>query len=231
MMFNRAAQDAEQGAFEDPDEVATTYGLGPGESNALTRRSLQSRKQIESNWVVAQHAADTLNKHSHLKNEIIPQAQKAVNDLGWAVLPSTREQKAQAQGVLKNAQDAVTALYPLVCNFNKQPRLGELISFDPDQNAYVPAIAPPSWKSSTPMPPPADSQSPAGYVQTSGNTGWYKPAAAPGVAPAQTSGTGNTGRKYSPWVYNRVNELNGQGLDPATALNRALGEEKAMFGQ
>lgn len=235
--FNAAAQDASQGRFDDPDHVLSMYPtLTEPEANVMASRSNDARQQIQAQHDIATHAADTLNKWNFLTKQQ-KAAQEAVGSTHWW----QGDAKADAAGKLKDVTSQLSQIGPVAARLQADKRISSLVNYDPDSDAYVPAIPTQPWmKSSSPatgtggapstgtgqpkqprqMPIPL----PGGNAPDNATGAWGSPS------PSQTQATGTNGYtpKHSPYVYNRVNELVGKGMNPMAAKAQALQEDSAL---
>lgn len=242
LRWSQAVAGADQGQFNDYEHVATIFpDLTEGEKNVLADESQRARANIEASYDRASHAAATLNRHMELNNRVIPTLTDFINKNSSRFLPDSDEVKSARQQ-LKEAQDADKTVAPIATRIQNDKVLGPMISFDPDNGAYIPAVPTPSWRTN----PSQTQTAPPGFQPTTGRLNgqqWFRPtlpAGAPATStqapttPAPAAGTASNGqpaRKYSPWIYDRVNEIVGSNpnVQPAAALQQALREEGALF--
>jgi len=245
--FVAAAQDAERGMFDSPQHVSQLYpALSPAEANLMYQRSAAVRPSVEAQYRTAENARSLLNAYDAtnmqlLPNYVDPTGRPTIAPVHWFDSQQTVAQKQQHNAALlmRNRLDQ-TGIIP---NLRKSP----LLSYDAESGQWQNNVPQPRWfpTGGTPTPTGPSTEAPMGWQPTTGG-GWLKPvlpagppAPSPGrnityISPPQvpgSSGMGNpmTQRKYTPFVYNRVNELvNRMGMDPSAALRQAQAEDQAL---
>lgn len=223
LMWSRAVSSADQGSFESPEHIKRLFpDFSPAEAQVLADHSQQARQSIESNYDFAARAADTLNKHLDLTTRVIPAAKEYIKQNSYKLLPDSDEVKAKRKQ-LEDATKASETIGPIATRIQNDKKLGELISFDPSSEAYVPSAPAPKWRNGAPA---ASAEAPLGWTPTSGGR-TFKPvlpnAASVGAVPAQVATPGYSPR-YDPWVYKRASDLVSTGLDKISASRQALAE-------
>jgi hypothetical protein len=253
-----ASQDAASGAYATPEEFLSRYPkLSPEEASAMTDRSLQSRRQIESDYQTATNAADLLNRNELVKR-YIPLSQEAISDTPWyrrgmgskilagvtqgVINPDTSDYEMNQQH-LKDYQAEAGELAPKATRILQDKRINQLVTFDPGQDRYVPTIPAPQWTTGTgstggnlarayvPAPQVQQQQ----QQQPQGGRPFGPPVPIQDEPPAgmiqapRTSAQPAGAGKFEPYFYQRVNELISSGLPPADAKARALQERQVGY--
>lgn len=222
---NTVNEYANQGLIENPDHaLSVDPSLSDDEAGIVATRSMNARKGIDAEFDRAHGTAAVLNRANALQqslnmaNRNLQAAQKGDH---WY---SSSADLKTAQKAKDDAQAALTDFSPRVNLIKEDKRLNSLVSYDPQSDSYVSAVATPQWRSR-----PSATQAPAGahtQVQNDSSVNGTSPAPA-------TSGTGTAGYEpmHSPLIYNRVNELVRGGMAPVAAKRKALSErDEALFG-
>jgi hypothetical protein len=140
LSFTRAASDAETGLFEP----SLYPHLSSEEQAVLTKRTTAARSEIENNYQTALNAANTLNARDQLVADQakLSKIQQSGHHMFW---PDSENAKAAASR-LDKLQPSLEEIVPKASRIAGDKRISALITFDPTQSRYVPAVPAPSWK-------------------------------------------------------------------------------------
>lgn len=231
-----ANQQALNGDFDNPDHAKSMYDwMTPQQAQVLAGVSQRARQSIESQHTLAQGYADTLNRFNDLNAQINAAQTEDRPDIPW-YQSSAKARKAKVDAL--KAQ--LAPIQQRAVSVQKSP----LITWDDTQRKYVPAVPAPTWTPTSQTGSKGSTPSGTGtnWMPTTGTLGgqqWMKPDLGGADAGGEMSvgqptstgtGAGNVGRKYSPFVYQRVYQHMGNGMPLQDALRNAIGEEQSMFG-
>jgi hypothetical protein len=254
LSYNRALGMAQLGQFDPADHPSLTHE----EARSIGDINEANRASIEANHAVASNAADTLNQHEIAKR-YVPIVEKAIKEGSHIYVPQSLEsgEMKYYRSQLGDWTDHLNQLGQKASRILGDKRISAMVTYDPDQDAYVPAVPEPKWRKQgqaptispdsrpeMPTPNPTSGTSVASDARAARPqlSQWDEDYAAQGGAPSSprvpvdegpapmitTTGTSGYRPKYPPMVYERVNYWMGKGMDAVSAKQRALAEVQAV---